>query len=606
MACATVLQRTRVYRPSKSLAVILQNFFGELKRRHVYRVAIAYAVVAWFLIQVATQVLPFFEIPNWVVRLVVLATVLGFPISLIIAWAFEMTPQGIKRAENIEPTEYIPQWSARKFAALIVTIAMLATGLLMFQLVRSKSTSPTQITAAATASQKSIAVLPLLNESGDPGDEYFSDGLSEELIAALAQIRELKVIGRSSSFRFKDKNEDTKTIAKKLGVSTVLEGTVRKQGDQVRIVAELVNAADGSELWSRTFDRELKDIFAVQAQIATAVAASLKLTLLGTDDRSVKNASTKSVEAHNAYLQGHFYFERRNLEDYRKSVGFFDQAIRLDPDYALAYAERSEAWAWIGDLTSDKQKEAWVAAGSDAEKAVAIDPALAEAHAALGWVRFFIEWKFAEGLAELRRAQQLSPWNPTANDLMARVVVYLGQFPEAEKLARQAIELDPLAYQARTSLARVLFTEGKLDEVEASAREAAELQPTAAGNHRWQVFVAIQRGDGEAALREAQMEPNEGYRHFELALAHYTRRERPEADAALAELIAKDRDFLAYQIAEVYAWRGETDKAFEWLQVSLDNHDTGMLSLLIDPLLRGLHHDARYNGLLAKIGLPVS
>jgi TolB-like protein len=582
-----------------------RTFLAELKRRHVYRVAIAYGVVAWLLIQVATQVFPFFEIPNWVVRLVVLVSVLGFPISLIIAWAFEMTPQGMKREEEIAPNEYIPHWSTRKFAALIVTIALLATGVLMFQLVRSKPTSPAQITAAAMPSQKSIAVLPLLNESGDPGDEYFSDGLSEELIAALAQVRGLKVIGRSSSFRFKDKKEESKAIGEKLGVSTLLEGTVRKQGDQVRIVAELINAADGSELWSRTFDRELKDIFAVQSEIAMAVATSLELTVLGANEKSAQNAATKSVEAHNAYLQGHFYFERRNLEDYRKSVGFFDQAIHLDPGYALAYAERSEAWAWIGDLSSEKQKEAWAAAGTDAEKAVAIDPHLAEAHAALGWVRFFIEWKFAEGLAELGRAQELSPWNPTANDLMARVVVYLGQFQEAEKLARQAIELDPLGYQARTSLARVLSAEGKLDEAEAAGRKGVELQPTAAGNHRWQVFVAIQRGNGAAALREAQLEPNEGYRRFELALAHYARGDRSAADAALAELIAKDRNFLAYQIAEVYAWRGEKDKAFEWLQISLNDHDTGTLSLLIDPLMRGLRHDARYDGLLAKIGLPV-
>src|SRR6476469_2371506 len=582
-----------------------RTFLAELKRRHVYRVAIAYGVVAWLLIQVATQVFPFFEIPNWIVRLVVLVSVLGFPISLIIAWAFEMTPQGMKREEEIAPNEYIPQWRTRKFAALIVTIAMLATGVLMLQLVRSKPTSPAQITAAAMPSQKSIAVLPLLNESGDPGDEYFSDGLSEELIAALAQVRGLKVIGRSSSFRFKDKKEESKAIGEKLGVSTLLEGTVRKQGDQVRIVAELINAADGSELWSRTFDRELKDMFAVQSEIAMAVATSLELTVLGANEKSAQNAATKSVEAHNAYLQGHFYFERRNLEDYRKSVGFFDQAIHLDPGYALAYAERSEAWAWIGDLSSEKQKEAWAAAGTDAEKAVAIDPHLAEAHAALGWVRFFIEWKFAEGLAELGRVQELSQWNPTANDLMERVVVSLGQFQEAEKLARQAIELDPLAYQARTSLARILFTEGKLDEAEASARKAAELQPAAAGNHRWQVFVAIQRGDGEAALREARLEPNEGYRRFELALADYTRGERRAADEALAELIAKDRDFLAYQVAQVYAWRGENDKAFEWLQVSLDTHDTGTVSLLIDPLLRGLQHDPRYKSLLTKIGLPV-
>src|SRR5882724_4031560 len=483
---------------SKFLAMNLQNFLGELKRRHVYRVAIAYGIVAWLLVQVATQVFPFFEIPTWIVRLVVLLTVLGFPVAVVVAWAFEMTPEGIRRAEDVGPNEYMPRWSTRRFAALVISVAILAAGVPLFQLSRSKPTWLPWTDVASTASQKSIAVLPLLNESGDPDDEYFSDGLSEELIAALAQVKGLKVIGRSSSFRFKDKKEDSKPIGKKLGVTTLLEGTVRKQGDKVRIVAELVNAADGTELWTRTFDRELKDIFAVQAEIAEAVATSLELTLLGTDDTSAKNTSTKSVEAHNAYLQGHFYFQRRNLEDYQMAVGFFDQATRLDPDYALAYAERSEAWAWIGDLSSEKRKEAWAAAAGDAEKAVAIDPDLAEAHTALGWVRFFIEWKFAEGLAELRRAQQLSPWNPTANDLMARVVVYLGQFQEAEKLARQAIELDPLAYQARTSLARILFTEGKLDEADASARKAAELQPTAAGCRRWQVFVA-QRWRGSAS-----------------------------------------------------------------------------------------------------------
>jgi len=583
----------------------LQNFLGELKRRHVYRVAIAYGVVAWLLIQVATQVFPFFEVSNFVVRVVVAASVLGLPVALIIAWAFEMTPEGLKRADDVAPDDYIPRWSTRKFAALVVSVAILAAGVPLVHVLRKKPAFLSRVNAASALAQKSIAVLPLLNESGNSGDEYFSDGLSEELIADLAQVKGLKVIGRSSSFRFKNKKEDSKTIGEKLGVSTLLEGTVRKQGDQVRIVAELVNAADGTELWTRTFDRELKDIFAVQAEIAEAVATSLELTVLGAKESSAKTAATKSMEAHNAYLQGHFYFERGNLGDYRKSVGFFEQATRLDPDYALAYAERAEAWAWIGDLSSGKQKEAWTAAGSDAEKAVATDPGLAEAHAALGWVRFFIEWKFADGLAELARAQQLSPWNPTANDLMARVVVYLGQFQEAEKLARQAVELDPLAYQARTSLARILFTEGKLDEAEASARKAAELQPAAAGNHRWQVLVAIRRGDGEAALREAQLEPNEGYRRFELALAHYARGERRAADEALAELIAKDRDFLAYQIAEVYAWRGETDKAFEWLQVSLDNHDTGTLSLFINPFMRGLRHDARYKNLLAKIGLPV-
>src|SRR5438093_6895629 len=586
------------------------NFFSELKRRNVYKVAVAYAIAGWALAQGIAQVFPVFEVPNWAIRLIVILIIVGFPVALVLAWAFEITPEGIKRTEDIDVKQ--PHTVGGAWIYIAILGALLSIGLFFLgRYTAGNATprydaSPARTEAATATPQKSIAVLPLLNESGDPGDEYFSDGLSEELIAALGQIKDLKVIGRSSSFRFKDRKEEPKTIGEKLGVSTLLEGTVRKQGDKVRIVAELINAADGTEFWWRIFDRELKDIFAVQAEIAKAVAASLELTLLGIKDAVATNASTKSVEAHNAYLQGHFYFARRNVEDYRKAISFFDQAIRLDPDYALAYAERSEAWTWIGDLSNEKQKEAWATARSDAEKAVAIDPRLAEAHAALGWVRFFVEWKFGEGLAELRRAQQLSPANPTANDLLARVVVYLGQIRKAEQLARQAIELDPLTFWAQNNLARILLVEVKLDEADGEARKSAELQPTAAGSHRWQVVAAVLRGDGEAALREAQLEPNEGYRRFELALAHYARGDRPAADAALAEMVARDRNSLAYQIAGVYAWRGETDKAFEWLQISFDNHDTGTLSLLIDPLMRGLRGDPRYKSMLEKIGLPIS
>ena len=580
------------------------SFFAELKRRNVYKVAVAYIVAGWALSQGIAQVLPVFDIPNWVVRVLVLLIVTGFPIALVIAWAFEATPEGIKRTAVADAAS--ERSRGKVWIYVVIVGALLSIGLFFLGRYTAGNATPQHSAAATAAPQKSIAVLPLLNESGDPSDEYFSDGLSEELIAALGQIRNLKVIGRSSSFRFKDRKEEPKTIGEKLGVSTLLEGTVRKQGDKVRIVAELINAADGTELWSRIFDRELKDIFAVQAEIAQAVAASLELTLLGAKNMPDAGASTENVEAHNAYLQGHFYFLRRNVEDYRKAIGFFDQAIRFDPDYALAYAERAEAWTFIGDLSPEEKKEAWAAARRDAEKAVAVGPNLAEAHAALGWVRFFSEWKFAEGLAELRRARELAPANPTANDLLARVLIYVGEIKEAEKLARQAIELDPLAYLARGNLARILLAEGKLDEANAEARKSAELQPAGAGNHRWQAVVAVLRGDGEAALREAQLEPNEGYRRFELALAHYARGDRSAADAALAEMVARDRNLLAYQIAEVYAWRGETDKAFEWLQISYDNHDTGALSLLIDPLMRGLRDDPRYKNLVAKLGLPTT
>ncbi len=585
------------------------SFFAELKRRNVYKVAVAYIVAGWALSQGIAQVLPVFDIPNWVVRVLVLLIVTGFPIALVIAWAFEATPEGIKRTAVADAAS--ERSRSKVWIYVVIVGALLSIGLFFLgrytagNATPRHDASPARTEPATAAPQKSIAVLPLLNESGDPRDEYFSDGLSEELIAALAQIKELKVIGRSSSFRFKERKEEPKTIGEKLGVGTLLEGTVRKQGERVRIVAELINAADGVELWTRTFDRELKDIFAVQEEISAAVASSLKVTLLGSDERSPTKPATRNTEAHNAYLQGHFHFQRRNLEDFRKAVSYFDEAIRLDPAYALAYAERSEAWSLIGDLTGQRAT-AWPKAKSDAENAVAIAPELAEAHAALGWVRFFIDWKFAEGLSELKRAKELSPANPTANDLLARVIVYLGQVDEAERHAQHAVELDPLSFTAQGNLARVLFVAGKLDEADAVARKAAELQPAAAGNHRYQVHVAVERGDGETALREAELEPDEGYRRFELALAHYVRGDRPAADTALADLIATGRDQLAYQIAEVYAVRGERDKAFEWLQISFDNHDTGTLTLLIDPLLRGLRDDPRYKNLLAKLGLPAT
>jgi serine/threonine-protein kinase len=578
------------------------NFFAELKRRNVYKVAVAYAVVAWLLMQVASQIFPFFEIPNWVVRVVILLLVIGFPIALIIAWAFEVTSEGIKSTEAADAAGQ----RSRGVAWIYVVLIGVALSVGLFFVGRYTAGHGTsRVSEVTTASpQKSIAVLPLVNESGDPKDEYFSDGLSEELIAALAQISGLKVIGRSSSFRFKDRKEKPKTIGEELGVSTLLDGTVRKQGDRVRIVAELVNAADGIQLWTRTFDRQLEDIFTVQQEIAKSVAESLKVKLLGTEN-TPSQIATNNVEAHNAYLQGHFHLVRRNVEDFRKAIGYYDQAIDFDPEYALAYAERGEAWTILGDLTGQRPT-AYSKARSDAEKAVVIAPTLAEARAALGFVRFFTEWKFLEGMTELKRAKELSPANPTANDLLARLIVYLGRFDEAERQAREAVELDPLSTVTQGNLARVLFYAGKLDEAAVAARKAAELQPAGAANHRWQVLIAAQRGDGEAALREAQLEPDPGFRRVELAVAHYVRGDKAAADAALADLIANAREGFAYQIAEVYALRGEKDKAFEWLEIAFADRDAGMLGLLVDPLLRGLRDDPRYKNLVAKVGLPTT
>src|SRR5215510_7925488 len=335
-----------------------RNIFTELKRRNVYKVAVAYAVVGWLLIQVATQVFPFMEIPNWAIRLVILMTALGFPVALIIAWAFELTPEGLKRTEDADAAQQRSRGGL--WIAVVVVAAALSLGLFFLGRYTAGRGTPRQSEAATTILEKSIAVLPLVNTSGDPSNEYFSDGLSEELIAVLAKIPELKVIGRSSSFFFKGKSADSSAIGQKLGVANLIEGSVRKQGDRVRIVAELISAVDGRSLWTETYDRELKDVFAVQTEIAKSVAEQMKVKLLGERQQSDAAPSNQNLAAHNAVLQGDFYFRQLTRESVRRAIQFLEEEVRLDPNYAFAYAKLSQAWRqYAASFARDDARKAY-------------------------------------------------------------------------------------------------------------------------------------------------------------------------------------------------------------------------------------------------------
>src|SRR5262245_11103034 len=384
-------------------------FFGELKRRNVYKVAAAYAVVGWLLIQVATQVFPFLEIPNWTIRLVILLTALGFPIALIIAWAFELTPEGIKRTEAADAARQHSR--GRMWIAVVVVAAALSLGLFFLGRYTAGRATPhgTEEETASNA-QKSIAVLPLVNTSGDPSNEYFSDGLSEELIAVLAKIPELKVIGRNSSFSFKGKSSDSEAIGQKLGVANLIEGSVRKQGDRVRIVAELISAADGRSLWSETYDRDLKDVFAVQAEIAASVAEQMKVKLLGERPHSDAAPSNLNLAAHNAVLQSDFYFQQQTAQGLRKAISFLQEAVRLDPNYALAYAKLGLAWRqYAVSFAIEDASKAYDEARQAADKAVALAPDLVDARMTFGFLAMTPGLDFPAGEREFRRVLQSSP-----------------------------------------------------------------------------------------------------------------------------------------------------------------------------------------------------
>src|SRR5207249_523680 len=317
-------------------AVNPKRFLTELKRRNVYKVAIAYAVVAWLLMQVASQIFPFFEIPNWAVRLVVLLLVIGFPVAMILAWAFELTPEGIKRAEDVDLSKSTTRRTSHKLLWITAVVAIVAAALFVggrFNLFRSKRAAATAVT-----SDKSIAVLPFENLSHDPDNAYFADGIQEEILTRLAKIADLKVISRTSTQRFKSTPDNLLEIARQLGVANILEGSVQRSADQVRVNVQLIKAATDTHLWADTFDRKVTDVFAVESEIAKAVADTLQAKLSGAEQSAIAARPTENSEAHELYLKGRYFFGKRTVDDFKRAIDYFNQAIAKDPNYAPAYA----------------------------------------------------------------------------------------------------------------------------------------------------------------------------------------------------------------------------------------------------------------------------
>ena len=574
------------------------NFLTELKRRNVLRAAAFYAAAGWLLVQIATQVLPVFDVPTWAMRVVVVAVVLGFPFALVFSWFYELTPEGLKRENEVDRSQSMTRSIGRKLDRwIIVVLAAAVVALLANQFVRHRDLDD-------TALGKAIAVLPLVNETGDPNNEYFSDGLSEELISALAQIKELKVIGRTSSFHFKNRNEESKVIGAALGVGYLLEGSVRKSAGRARIAVNLVRASDGANAWSQIYDRTLPDIFAVQAEIAQSVAGALKVALLGDVNKNPDAPSNENVDAYTAYLQGLYYEQRYSAADLRKAIGFYEVAIRSDQHYALAYSASSKSWWALGDITGENVAEANRKARAAAERAVAEDPNSAEGHSALGQILVSVDRNAKGAEVEFRRAAELAPASADPKIGLASVIADFGQIEEAVELLQQAVRLEPLTANAHFDLARLLTSLGRYDEAVQSAHKAIDLQPGGAGTWEMLALVEAKRGDGEAALKAAAQESDPDWRAYAMALAQQARGDRVAADAALDALIAGHSNDMSFQIATVYAFRGDADKTFEWLDRAYEKRDPGVMAIIDNPFTRELRSDPRFVAFCKKVGLP--
>ena len=579
-----------------------KNFFAELKRRNVYKVAIAYAVVAWLLMQIATQVFPFLEIPNWAIRLVIMLIVIGFPITLVIAWAFELTPEGLKRTEVADE---LPKKSVRSRAWIYVAIVAGAISVSLFFLARY--VAPNKQGGPAELSGKSVAVLPFTNLSGNPENAYFAAGIQDEIITRLAKIEQLKVVSCLSTQRFKSSPDDLPAIAKQLGVANVLQGSVQRSVDEIRVNVQLVKAETDTHLWADTFDRKLTDVFQIESEIAKTIAEKLQAKLTGSEERAISIQPTADLEAHQLYLEGRYLWNRRTAENLKKALTYFQQAADKDPNYALAYTGIADTCALFSVYGAGAPQEYLPRAKAAAEKAVELDDSLAEAHASLGLV-YYSDFQPAESAKEFERAIELNPNYASAHHWYGRLTLVMqGQLDHAMVEAKRAYELDPVSSIIHTDFGGVCLMARRYDQAIEQLRATVEIDPEFYGAHRFLGLALELKGDIGLAISEYKRalelsDDPAGLGFLGHALASTGRQN--EARQILAELneAAKTRYVQAYAFAVVHLALGEKDNALEWLEKAAQQRGATYFNFIkADPYLDPLRGDPRFEALVAKV-----
>lgn len=594
-----------------------RDWFAEMRRRRVVRDALVYVAAVWALSQGVAQLGPPFGMPDWATRWFVIACAIGFPFWLLFAWYYELTPRGIRREPEVASEDPASRKPGHKFgywifAAMAVAIVLLATN--QFVLRRDATgranAADTEVysTALAGVPERSVAVLPFANASGDTKQDYFSDGLSEQLISGLTQIDGLRVIGKTSSFQFRGSKAGPAEIGAKLGAAHLIEGSVLRDGQRLRVVVNLVDARDGASLWSHTYDQELKDVFAVQSRIGEAVAEALKVKLRIAPGAAVQNEQPPggNAAAYVAYLRGLSADSRDSESGQHEAIAAYEEAIRLDPRYAAAHARLSLAWTGLAMkyLEGAAAAKGFAMARASANTALALDPDSSLAHHARADLLVNADLDWIGGEAEARRALQLAPNNVEAKRMLSTALAELGKNRNAVDLMRQALESDPRQAAWHRWLGTYLTALGELDEAEAAMHNAVALEPGVDDYYLELAIIAILRGDAGSALTAARQAPSGIWRNVAVAMALQVGPDRPAADAALRQLVAGQGGKTAYQIARVYALRGEPGMVFEWLDRTWIQRDPDVGHLLYDPLVLRYRNDPRFAAFCTKTGLP--
>src|SRR6266536_1684022 len=586
-----------------------KGFFGELKRRNVYKVAVAYAIVGWLLVQIATQVFPFLEIPNWVVRLVIALVASGFPIALVIAWAFEITPQGIERTEVADTMPAAPGQKKHAWIYVAIVGAVLSIGLFFLGRYgfRNGTSSSTELPA------KSIAVLPFDNLSRDPDNAFFAEGVQDEILTRLAKVADLKVIARTSTQKFKSAPADLREVAKQLDVTNILEGSVQKVNDQVRVNVQLINALTNAHLWAEIYDRKLSDIFAVQSDIAKTVADTLQAKLTGSEKTAISKEPTTDMTAYELYHKGRSLWEKRSGDSIPKAIAFYEQAIARDPNYALAYAGLASAYIILPFYTGADRLDAYSKAKDAALKALQLDPNLAEAHLALGKVLFFSEIDLAGALREYQRAIELKPNDATAHHWLGNdTLAALGRSEEAIAQCKRAVELDPLSPVINTDFGTTFYYAHRYEDSAKQLRRTLEIDPTFFYAH-FNLGIALKAaGDLSGAIAEYEKAKQLSDNIYVSMLCAQAKAYAGDKDAARRMLSVLDkcsqhRAVVGSSRALLYLSVDKKDGALRWLDQGYEERAGSNISWIkVDPLLDSLHGDPRFEALVQKLVAPKS
>ncbi len=581
------------------------KFFVELKRRNVYKVAVAYIVAGWALSQGIAQVFPVFDVPNWVVRLLVLLIIVGLPVALVLAWMFEITPQGIKRTETADAMPGTTQRKKHAWIYVVVIGGLLSIGL--FFLGRYTAQTPRQSEeASGVIPEKSIAVLPFDNLSGDPDNAYFTEGVQDEILTRLAKVADLKVIARTSTQKFRSAPENLPEIAKQLGVMNILEGSVQKANDQVRVNVQLINALTYAHLWADTYDRRFTDIFAVESEIAKNVADALQAKLTGSEKSSIAKAPTADPEAYELYLKGRFFWNKRSGADLRKAIEYFNQAIAKDPNYALAYAGLADSYLLLPNYGSASTQESVPPARAALRKALELDDSLAEAHASSGLLDTF-ECRLERAISDFERAIQLKPNYATAHHWLMFGRLSLGHLDQAIEEGKRALKLDPLSPIINADFAWTYFCARRFDKAERQARKTLEIDPQFFLAHYYRGQVLQFKGHLSEAIAEFQKAVDLNGDPDSLGMlgqAYARNGQKDEAQKILLRLNeeAKSRYVAPYATALVYLGLGEKERALDELERAYQRGDTNYLFVVrVDPMLDDLRGHPRFDALVQKI-----